>query len=483
MRVLEGLQPASVLYYFEDICGIPHISYHEKALSDYCVNFAKEHNLFYQQDEMGNVLIAADPTPGYEEEAPIILQGHLDMVGDKVPECPIDMEKESIKIKVDGDYICAEGTTLGGDDGIAVAYALAALAAEDLPHPRLEVVLTVSEEVGLLGAAGMDLSACQGRRLINVDSEAEGILTVSCAGGIRAECRIPVARRKMEGVLCKVTTNGLKGGHSGVEIDKGRANANVLIGRFLLLLNQQTKFGLVSMKGGVKDNVIPKDGQAEFLTEKENLDTVKKTLALLGEQLEAEYGTADPDAALVLTEGENCEKEVLDADSLERVIAALNLMPNGVQAMSMDIPGLVETSLNMGTSDLSSDELKLGFSIRSSVGSAKDQMVRKVELMTKVLGGTTQTAGAYPAWPYMRNSKLRELCVSIFKEQYGYEPKVEAIHAGLECGILSGKLPGLDCVSIGPDMKDIHSPKERLCISSVARVWEYLKALLSAKEK
>lgn len=480
MRVLEGLQPSDVLYYFEEICSIPHISFHEKALSDYCVKFAKEHDLFYQQDEMGNVLIVAEATPGYEEVEPIILQGHLDMVGDKVPECPIDMVNESIQIKVEGDYICAEGTTLGGDDGIAVAYGLAALASEDLPHPRLEVVLTVSEEVGLLGAAAMDLSACKGRRLLNIDSEDEGVLTVSCAGGIHVESEIPVTRKTMTGICCKVAFDGLRGGHSGVEIDKGRGNANVLLGRFLMILKEKTEYGLVKLSGGVKDNVIPKDACAEFVTE--DMTALEQAMELFHEQLRAEYGAAEPDAKLVMTKGEQCEVMALDQDSLERVIEALNLMPNGVQAMSMDIEGLVETSLNMGTAELTEDVLKLGFSIRSSVPSAKDQIVKKVEMLTKLLGGTTASTGAYPAWPYMRDSKLRELCIKIYKEQYGEEPEVQAIHAGLECGLLSGKIPGLDCVSIGPDMKDIHSPKEMLSISSVARVWEYVKAIISAKE-
>lgn len=481
MRVLEGLQPADVLYYFEEICNIPHISFHEKALSDYCVQFAKEHGLFYQQDELGNVLIVAEATPGYENEAPIMLQGHLDMVGDKLPECPIDMVKEPIKIKIEGDYICAEGTTLGGDDGIAVAYGLAALASKEIAHPRLEVILTVSEEVGLLGAAAMDLSACQGRRLLNIDSEEEGVLTVSCAGGIRVESNIPVQTEKKSGVLCSVAFEGLRGGHSGVEIDKGRGNANVLLGRFLMMFADKAEFGLVSLQGGVKDNVIPKDAAASFVIE--NVEIAEEVLNVFQEQLMAEYGTAEPNAKLILTVAEQKECQVLNQASLQRVIQALTLMPNGVQAMSMDIEGLVETSLNLGTMEMTEDMLTLGFSVRSSVPSAKDQTVKKVEMLTALLGGTSQTAGAYPAWPYMRDSKMRELCIDIYKKQYGCEPKVQAIHAGLECGLLSGKIPGLDCVSIGPDMRDIHSPKEMLSISSVARVWDYVKAILAAKEQ
>ena len=265
MKVLKGYEPASVLGFFEEICNIPHISYHEKELSDYCVNFAKERNLYYEQDELGNVIIVGEATSGYEDVEPIMIQGHLDMVGDKVPECTIDMEKESIHIMVDGDYITADGTTLGGDDGIAVAYGLALLDAKDIPHPRLELVLTVSEETGLEGAAAIDLSCCKAKRLINIDSEDEGVFTAGCAGGMRADCRIPVETISKSGVRCEVVTKGLLGGHSGIEIHKGRANANVILGRFFLFLKGKLDFDIVSMEGGVKDNVIPKNASASFL--------------------------------------------------------------------------------------------------------------------------------------------------------------------------------------------------------------------------
>jgi len=481
MGVLAGLKPEPVFKYFEEICGIPHISHHEKQLSDYCVAFAKERGLFCTQDDMGNVIIIKEAAPGYEDAEPVMLQGHLDMVGDKRADCNIDMEKEPIRILVDGDYIRADGTTLGGDDGIAVAYALALLDAKDIPHPRLEVVLTVCEEVGLLGASAMDFSPCRARRMINIDSEIEGILTAGCAGGIRAHCLIPVRRKEGKGVLCEFTLHGLLGGHSGVEIDKGRANANVLLGRFLLLLRETVSYGLVSLNGGARENVIPKDGKAALLAEPEDLDKVKEALDTFHRDLEAEYGTADPDIRLSMSVGEEKSSAVLDGASLDKLLTALNLMPNGVQAMSMDLPGLVETSLNLGVLELAENEVKLCFSVRSSVASAKKQTVRKVELLTKYLGGSIEFQGDYPAWTYARNSKLRELCVNIFKEQYGYEPQIQALHAGLECGILSGKLEGLDCISFGPNQIDIHTPGERLDIASVGRVWEFLKAVLAEK--
>lgn len=481
MGVLSGLEPAPVFRFFEEICGIPHTSHHEKALSDHCVKFAEERGLFCRQDEMGNLLIVAEATPGYEKEDTIIIQGHLDMVGDKTADCGLDMEKEGLRLRVDGDYISAEGTTLGGDDGIAVAYALAVLDADDIPHPRLEVVLTVCEEVGLLGATAMDLSLCKGRKLLNIDSEIEGVLTAGCAGGRRAECRIPVTRTEETGLPHIFTLEGLVGGHSGTEIDKGRANANVLLGRFLLILQEMTDFRIVSMSGGAKENVIAKDGRMTLLLKAGEEEHLMQAVEEFHRQMDAEYGTADPDIHMKVSVGRELTCSVLDETSAKKVVAALNLMPGGIQAMSMDIPGLVETSLNLGVLHLEEDALCLWFSIRSSVASAKELTAGKVQMLTELLGGTVKFQGDYPAWTYVRNSKLRDLCMEIFEKQYGKKPEVQALHAGLECGILSGKIAGLDCISFGPDQLDIHTPNERLSISSVGRVWEFLKAILAAK--
>ncbi len=481
MRVLQGLEPASVFEFFEDICNIPHISYHEKELSDYCVNFAKERGLYHQQDEMGNVIIIGEATPGYEDIEPIIIQGHLDMVGDKLPSCPIDLEKEPIKVMVDGDYITADGTTLGGDDGIAVAYGLALLDAKDIPRPRLEVVLTVSEEVGLEGATGIDLSCCKAKRLLNIDSEDEGVFTAGCAGGMRVDCRIPVETEVKTGVLCEIRTNGLLGGHSGVEIHKGRANGNVLMGRFLMLLSGKMAYDIVSIDGGVKDNVIPKNVLAKILVDASAVKALKTAATEFNGYMDIEYGVADPNVELVIEVKETEEVKVLSEASKDKVITSLNLMPNGVQTMSMDLPGLVETSLNMGVIKIDDKEINLCFSVRSSLNSAKEYIGAKLTQLTKALGGNASYHGQYPGWPYARDSKLRDLCLKVYKEQYGKDAKVDVIHAGLECGILSSKIEGLDCLSIGPDMRDVHTPDEKISISSIARVWEFLKAVLAEK--
>ena len=481
MKVLQGLEPASVFGFFEEICNIPHISYHEKELSDFCVNFAKERGLYYEQDKLGNVIIIGEATPGYEDAEPVMVQGHLDMVGDKIPTCTIDMEKEPIKLVVDGDYLTADGTTLGGDDGIAVAYGLALLDAKDIPHPRLEVVLTVSEEVGLLGATDIDLSCCKAKRLINIDSEEEGVFTAGCAGGLRADCVIPSETEVKKGVVCEIKTQGFLGGHSGIEINKGRANGNTMMGRFLMFLEDKVAFDIVSIVGGVKDNVIPKNVVAKLLVKKKDVDALQEALARFNQFIAVEFSVADPDITLVLEVQEETECRVLSASSKEKAITVLNLMPNGVQTMSRDLPDLVETSLNMGVVKIDEEQISLCFSVRSSLESAKEFIARKLKQLTESLGGTATYRGEYPGWPYARDSKLRDLCVKVYKEQYGKEPKIEVIHAGLECGILSSKVEGLDCISIGPDMFDVHTPDEKISISSIARVWEFLKAVLAEK--
>lgn len=508
MKNLEILKSARVFYYFQEISKIPHISYHEKTLSDYCVNFAREHGLAYEQDTMGNVLIIKEASKGYEEAPPVILQGHLDMVGDKLPSCAIDMEKEAISLRREGDFIYANGTTLGGDDGVAISYALAILESDTICHPRLEVVLTVCEEVGLLGASAMDLSSCKAHRLINVDSEVEGILTAGCAGGKRALCRIPVEHTSFNkpacnndacnssadditthsnvdptNVLCEITLTGLLGGHSGMEINNGRANANALMGRVLLNLKKKLPYGLVSLNGGVKENVIPNTAAVQILIAESDRPAFENYLHELQTVLSAEYAGSDPDIRIVasLSHASQTVMTVLSDTSLETVITALSLAPCGVQSMSADLPELVETSLNMGVATLTENELQLRFSIRSSVSSAKEYIADKLTQLTMQLGGTTEFMGDYPAWAYNRTSPLRDTCVEIYREMYGKEPKIDIIHAGLECGILSSKIEGLDCISFGPNLYDIHSPNEHMSISSVDRVWEYLLKVLATK--
>lgn len=480
MGVLGELEPKQVFRFFEEICAIPHGSGNVDRLSDYLVSFAEERGLFCRQDEMKNVIISKDATPGYEKQVGIILQGHMDMVAVKKPDCGIDMKTEGLKPAVDGDYIYAENTSLGGDDGIAIAYALAILDDDSIPHPHLDVVITVDEEVGMDGAKALDLSDVKGTRLLNLDSEDEGYFLAGCAGGASVKHFLPVAWEKRTGTLyiCKIC--GLSGGHSGGEIHKERGNANSLTGRLLEAISAVTDIGICGLEGGLADNAIPRETTLRFVVsekEEELTDTVKH----LESVLKSELSTKDPDVKIVLTKEETAEVSCLDRASCDRVKNLLLLMPNGVQAMSADMYGLVQTSLNNGIMKLEEENLTVVTSVRSSVASEKDALITKISTLTGLLGGHVEVTGDYPGWTYRKESPFRDLCTRVYEEMYGKKPKIQAIHAGVECGILLEKRPDLDCISLGPDMKDIHTTEEKLSISSAKRVFEYVCRVLAAK--
>ena len=477
MSVLGHLQPAQVLRYFEELCAIPHGSGNTKAISDYCAAFAKARGLEYHQDSLNNIIIIKPASSGYEQVPAVIVQGHLDMVCEKEADCPIDMARDGLRIATDGEWIWAEGTTLGGDDGIAVAMALAALDEDSLEHPRLEVVLTVDEEVGMEGAVGLETDVLQGRLMLNVDSEEEGVLTVSCAGGVRAACHIPVEREAAEGVCRAVTIEGLAGGHSGVEIHKGRANSNMLMGRLLYGLTQEMPVRLVKLSGGQADNAIASRTTAVIMAENEDAERLETIVRSYGEVFAREYQTADPGLRVGITE-ETAEALPLTAAASARVAAALMLLPNGVQTLSMDIDGLVQTSLNLGVLNLTDTEVTMVTAVRSSLATEKAMLCNRLDCLAGLLGGHVSYVGDYPAWEYKKDSKLRGLVADIYEKQTGKKPVIEAIHAGLECGVFAGKLPRLDCVSFGPDLRDIHTPRERMNVASVQRTWELLKEIL-----
>lgn len=475
MAVLDQLEPKNVFRFFEEMCAIPHGSYNTKAVSDWCVAFAKARGLEHYQDEMNNVILIKEASAGYEEAEPVILQGHLDMVCEKAPGCEKDMAREGLDLAVEGDYIYAEGTTLGGDDGIAVAMALAALDDDSLPHPRLEVILTTEEEVGMDGAMALDVSPIRGRKMLNLDSEAEGIFTVSCAGGSMAACGLPVARAPFGGDILRVQVEGLTGGHSGAEIHKGRANASMLLGRLLLAMAAETELRLVSADGGLKDNAIPV--AAEAVVAAADGRKAKAAAERMAACFQVEYRRSDP--MLTVTAEEAAAAWLpMDAASTERTLCLLACAPNGVQTMSQDIHGLVQTSLNLGILKTEENAVTASFCIRSSVDSEKEMLKDRLACLLAQLGGRVSFSGEYPGWAYRPDSPLRELMTEVYREQYGREPKVEAIHAGLECGLLAGKLPGLDCVSIGPDLLEIHTPREKMSISSVQRVWAFVREVL-----
>ena len=481
MSVLGNLEPKSVFGYFEDICNIPHGSGNMNKISQYCVDFAKEHQLEYMMDEMKNVIIIKEATPGYENAEPIILQGHLDMVCEKRPDKEKDFLTEGLDLCTDGKLIWADGTTLGGDDGIAVAYCLALLAAKDLQHPRLEVVLTVDEETGLYGAEAIDLSMLKGKKLINLDSEEEGVFTVGCAGGVTLTCDIPVFTEDVEGEVYELKVTGLLGGHSGVEIHKGRGNSNVILGRVLLAIGQKMGLDIIKMEGGSKDNAIPRHSVAQVLIPAEEGAKFEALVKEQEEILKNELHASDAGIRLELTAKGEGNVEVLDATSKITALHALNNIPNGIQAYSMDIEGLVETSLNMGIMSMDGENLKMSFAVRSSIESAKQYLTDKVLMFVDMLGGSCELKGDYPGWAYNPKSDLRETFVKVYREMYGEEPVVEAIHAGLECGLFTKKIDGLDSISVGPNMHNVHTSEETLEVDSVQRTWGFLCRVIAEK--
>lgn len=473
MKFTEECRPLSVFKYFETLSSVPHGSGNTKAISDLCVKFAKDHGHAYVQDEYNNVIIYKDGSKGRENLAPVIIQGHLDMVCAKLPGDPTDMAKEPIKLRLENGYLSATDTSLGGDNAIAVAMALAVLDDDSLSHPPIEAVFTTDEETGMFGAAGLDASLLKGRRMLNLDSEEEGVFTAGCAGGVRANCSVPVRREKFGDGLCayEVTVSGLLGGHSGCDIDKGRGSSNVLIGRFLHEAANEMPLRLCSMSGGDFDNVIP--GKTTAVAAVSELDGARfeKLAAQYDGIFKNELSVEDPCVRLSVKPVDAPENTLTLVDTA-KVLTALRILPNGIQNMDPDIKGLVQTSLNMGVLRLGAESFDYSFAIRSSVASRKAELLDRVVTATEILGGSVTTHGEYPGWEFRRQSRLRDTVLEAYRQVYGKEGVVSATHGGLECGLFMDKIPGLDCVSYGPELHDVHSVRERLGVASVGRVYD-----------
>lgn len=468
-------------------------------IADYCLEFAKLHGLKARKDTSDNVVIFKAGSSGYEDCEPVILQGHLDMVCEKEPDCDIDMSVQSIKTCTDGKVVWADGTTLGADDGIAIAFILAVLASDTIAHPPIQAVLTSDEEIGMLGARDLDTSDLTAKRLINIDSENEGILYVSCAGGVRAECDIPVVYEDAVGwvsggeqddnasdaagngkVCFEVKISGLAGGHSGVEIHKQHTNAIRLLASLLSHANGVADFRLVSLSGGGKENAIPKEAKAVVSVRSCDATTFEQSIKESAAVWMQEIRATEPHAKIELEKTDIVADKVLNSHSTENVIYALWLSPDGVYRMSQEINGMVQTSLNLGTAYLEDDKLVYKYLIRSNTAAGKKLLLERVNTFVKHLSRNVVTMSDYPAWEYKSDSQLRKICVESFTNVYGHEPEVTSIHAGLECGILAGKMPGVDMISFGPTLESVHTPDECMNVASVERTWEYLMEILKS---
>lgn len=478
--MLENLNPKKVFHYFEEIAAIPHGSGNIGAIADYCMKFAESHGLKAVKEDCGNVIIYADGTCGLENSQPVILQGHLDMVCEKRSDCTKDMEKDPITLCTDGEWVWADGTTLGGDDGIAIAYILALLDSPEIPRPPVEALLTVDEETGMTGAECLDGSLLKGKKLINIDSEEEGFITVSCAGGVRAGCEYALEYTDVEIGMCalEISVDKLLGGHSGVEINKRRLNGHKVLASVLDYTYGAAEFFIADIKGGNKTNVIPKSAAAVIVTKKENEETIKKTASeYLADIFYNEYGSFEADAELVVCDTDMPEKRTT-ADCTKKIIFAIMNSPDGIITVMKNDPDMVKSSLNMGELYVDNNLLKMGYLIRSNSLSGKKAVVQKLRSFTEYLGGTAVFDSDYPSWEYRENSPLRDTMVEAFREMYGREPIVTSIHAGLECGLLSEKIKDADMVSIGPDLEKVHTPDERMNVASVERTWNYLLSVL-----
>ena len=480
MNKLAGLKPERVFYYFEELSKIPRCSNDEKRVSDYLIGLGQSLGFETIQDDMLNVIIKKPGTKGYESKTTVVLQGHMDMVCEKRDNSNHDFSKDAIKFSLQEDFVMAEDTTLGADNGIAVAMCLAILEDKDISHPPLEVLVTTSEETGLTGAAALSPEHIQGRILINIDSEEEGTILVSCAGGQRDEISIPLALieadKNKESYTVKVS--GLQGGHSGMEINKGRGNSNKILGRTLHRLGEKVDFDLYYIDGGSLPNAIPRYAYAKILLNSNDLSLAKEIIKEIDSEIKQELLSSDKGLNISLESNQETIDKVFSGATKTKIITALMIIPTGVQSMSQNIEGLVESSINLGVVKTKEDLVTIECSLRSSVGSLKQHIAKELELIATTLNSNYETSSAYPAWEYKEDSYIRKVFLDTYRELYNKDMKIEAIHAGLECGLFSEKFDDMDMISFGPNMAGVHAPGEKLSISSTERTYDLLVKVL-----
>ena len=485
--IWDTIEPADVFGYFREISAIPHGSYHTSELSDYLESFAKDHSLDYVRDDMGNLIISRPASKGCEGFAPIALQGHIDMVCEKDASNPIDMEKQAISLMTDGEWIWADRTTLGGDDGIAVAIMLALLVDETITCPPLECIFTVDEEVGLLGADKMNLTGLRSRRMINLDSENEGLITASCAGGAEVGLTYKAKRRDKKGEVLTLSVKGLRGGHSGECINCGRANADILLARLLYRLEKVGKYCIIGINGGLRDNAIPREAKAEIIfTGNFKHREVKEAVQSFANDIAREYSVTDPDIhihAEWANKGKIITRIAFGRKDSRRLVRFLMSIPNGLietSALYKDVP---QTSLNLGILKTMAEGFHMVSMVRSSINSQKQMLLDRIACIADEFGISMAVEGVYPAWELIEQSDFRDLAADVYQQLTGKKAEVCVIHGGLECGLLAAKVPGLDCISIGPDMEGVHTPSERLNIPSSKRTYDYIKSILEVCTK
>lgn len=476
MQKLSHLNNESVFKYFEEITLIPRGSGDMDKISSYCEEFAKKNSLRYIRDTTNNVIIFKDGTKGYENSEPVILQGHLDMVCQKEDGVDIDFEKDGLDVYVEDGFIKAKGTTLGADNGIAVSMILSILERNDISHPPIEAVFTTDEETGMFGAKGLSFDNLKSKKMINIDSEDDKVLTVSCAGGSDFVMTFDIKRKACIGKKVSISIEGLKGGHSGVEINSHRTNSNFLAGRILNFASSVCDFDIISIDGGDKGNAIPNATKVNLVLN----DTQKFKDAVNGyvEVIKKEISLSEPDLMVNILIEDEKEFLVFDDETKQNILFLLLLAPNGVVRMSDKIEGLVETSLNLGILKTEDKKIIAHFTLRSNKESAMEFLEQKLFTLSEKLNANCESFGHYPAWEFKENSKLQALYQRLYKEQFGKDIKVEAIHAGLECGIFASKIKDFDCISIGPEMYDIHTPKERVSISSTKEIYNLVLKVL-----
>lgn len=476
MGKLSKLAPQDVFGYFDELTQIPHGSGDMARISAFCLEFAEKHGLLAYRDVANNVVIKKPASKGYENADTVILQGHLDMVCQKTEDSCIDFTKDGLDIFTDGEYVHANGTTLGADNGIAVAMIMAILADNKLSHPPIEAVFTTDEEIGMVGALALDMSRLNGNKMINIDSEESGVVTVSCAGGSDFYAQIPLKRKKYTGKSVTLSIKGLKGGHSGVEINSGRMNANILMGRVLRHLSNVCRFDIVSVDGGDKGNAIPVMSKAVLVSD--DTEMLLFEAECFAKTLKNELKSIEPDFYCETTVSEEQELDIVEPHIRKKIIDTLTLAPNGVIQMSAEIENLVETSLNMGILKTDTDAINILFALRSNKKSGLDFLEASLGEFFESMECKTKTGGHYPPWEYKNDSVLRDMFVDLYKKKTGKDAKVEAIHAGLECGVFASAIPGLDCISVGPDMYGIHTVEEKLSIPAVAELYDIICSML-----